>query len=82
MEDIPNLELAGQIAATVYCTSVAIIDDDIAEDIECFSVLASYTSDGRNVTIEPDTATVCIEDNGKLITMHDKLTSDNVHQNT
>ena len=48
------------------CIQIAIVDDQILEPVECFSVTASARKgDSRLVTINPDDTMVCIVDNGK-----------------
>ena len=51
---------------TTVCTQISIIDDDIPEERECFSVLAAPQPDGtgRNIRVVISNATVCIDDNG------------------
>ena len=50
------------------CTQVSIVDDRLLEPVECFFVSATPQMDGRSLTVDPDNTTVCIVDNGKLIT--------------
>ena len=53
---------SGQVA--VVCAQISILNDDIAEGEECFSLLAAPQEDGRNIRVISGNATVCITDDG------------------
>ena len=46
------------------CVSIPIIDDQIFEPVECFSVNAQPRPDGRSLLLIDRNTTVCIEDDG------------------
>ena len=49
------------------CTQIMIIDDEVSEPTECFFVTTTPQQGDLNIGLqaEPNTTTVCIEDNGK-----------------
>ena len=55
-------------SSTRVCAQVSIIDDDLPEARECFSVIATPQPDplGRTIRVVAVNATVCIDDNGTI----------------
>lgn len=51
------------------CTQIMIVDDQVSEPMECFFVTTTPELGDRNIghQAEPNTTTVCIEDDGRSL---------------
>ena len=65
ISNLPVVFMAGDGLGSTACTNVTVIDDDVVESNETFSITATASSDPVNILMISEAEVIITDDDGK-----------------